>query len=171
MNAQTGGTTTTPTADGDSHGDEGTPSASTPAEAGNGDHPNGEAHQGSEHSERVFGINPEWTPLVTAAVIGSLLLALALLLIGSPLLAAAVAVATVAFAGLDIKEVAHQIDLSHPGIAGLAAAVALLHLLAASTCVLLALRAGRRPTPTIPAGHQIEPTRNATRTAPRGETG
>ena len=47
------------------------------------------------------------------------------------------------FAALDIRELTHQIHESRPGLAALAAAVALLHLLAAATA-LLAWRTTRR---------------------------
>ena len=40
------------------------------------------------------------------------------------------------FAALDIRELTHQIHESRPGLAALAAAVALLHLLAAATALL-----------------------------------
>ena len=51
----------------------------------------------------------------------------------------------VAFAGLDIREVIHQLDISRPGVASVAAIVALLHLLAGSACVIVARRSGDPP--------------------------
>jgi hypothetical protein len=83
------------------------------------------------HSEDVLGINPESTPLVLAAVIGSIALAVALLLFGSPLLAAFIGLAAAAFAALDVREVVHQFGESHSGIAALAIVVTVLHLLGA----------------------------------------
>ena len=78
------------------------------------------------------------------AVVLSLLLAALILTVGSPLLAAGVAVAMLAFTALDIRELTHQLHESRPGLAALAATVALLHLLAAAA----ALRAApRHPQP------------------------
>jgi uncharacterized membrane protein YidH (DUF202 family) len=69
----------------------------------------------------------------------SLLLAALILAAGSPLLAAGVALAMLAFTALDIRELTHQLHESRAGLAALAATVALLHLLAAAA----ALRAAR----------------------------
>ncbi len=71
----------------------------------------------------------------------SLLLAALILTVGSPLLAAGVALAMLAFTALDIRELAHQLHESRAGLAALAATVALLHLLAAAA----ALRAAATP--------------------------
>ena len=100
----------------------------------------GSAPQAAEqNSETLIGINPEATGLVVFAVVLSLLLAALILTVGSPLLAAGVALAMLAFTALDIRELAHQLHESRAGLAALAATVALLHLLAAAA----ALRAAR----------------------------
>jgi hypothetical protein len=87
------------------------------------------------HAETLLGINPEATPLVVIAVLLSLLLAAAVLGVSSPLLLTSAALAMLAFAALDIREVTHQLNESRPGLAALAAAVALLHLLAAAAAL------------------------------------
>ena len=82
-------------------------------------------HTTEHNSENLLGINPEATGLVVVAVALSLLLAALILTVGSPLLAAGVALAMLAFTALDIREVAHQLHESHSGLAALAAAIAL----------------------------------------------
>lgn len=94
------------------------------------------AHAAEQNSEDMLGINPEATALVVIAVVVSLLLAALILIVGSPLAAAAVTLAMLAFTALDIREVTHQLGESRPGLAALAAAVALLHLLAAAAALL-----------------------------------
>jgi hypothetical protein len=49
---------------------------------------------------------------------------------------AGLALTMLAFAALDIREVTHQLNESHTGLAALAATVAMLHLLAAAFAVL-----------------------------------
>ena len=93
-------------------------------------------HTAEHNSENLLGINPEATGLVVAAVALSLLLAALILTVGSPLLAAGVALAMLAFTALDVREVAHQLHESHSGLAALAAAIALLHLLAGAAALL-----------------------------------
>ena len=93
-------------------------------------------HAAGQNSEKLLGINPEATALVVAAVAGSLLLGALILTVGSPLLAAGVVVTMLAFTALDIREVTHQLGESRPGLAALAATVALLHLLAGAAALL-----------------------------------
>jgi hypothetical protein len=103
----------------------------------------GPAAHPAEHSpETLLGVNPEATALVVIAVAVSLALAALILTVSSPLLAAGVALVMLAFTALDIREVTHQLNESHPGLAALAAAVALLHL-AAGAAALLAARGPR----------------------------
>ena len=91
----------------------------------------------AEHSpETVLGVNPEATGLVVTAVAVSVLLAALILTVGSPLLAAVVALVMLAFIALDIREVTHQLNESHPGLAALAATIALLHLAAGAVALL-----------------------------------
>jgi hypothetical protein len=80
-----------------------------------------------------------------AAVTASVLLAGALLIIGSPWLAAGTALTMAAFTTLDIREVIHQLDESRTGLAALATAVALLHVLAAAVAITIARSALVRP--------------------------
>ena len=94
------------------------------------------AHAAEQNSENLLGINPEATGLVVVAVALSLLLAALILTVGSPLLAAGVALAMLAFTALDVREVTHQLHESHSGLAALAAAIALLHLLAGAAALL-----------------------------------
>jgi len=60
-------------------------------------------------------------------------------------LLAAVAVAMIAFAVLDIREVAHQLDEDRTGIAVLAAVIATLHLAAAALAAAQIPRSYERP--------------------------
>jgi hypothetical protein len=100
-------------------------------------------HAAEHSSENLFGINPEATGLVVIAVVISLLLAALILTMRSPLVAAGVALAMLVFTALDIREVTHQLNESHPGLAALAATIAALHL-AAGAAALLTIRASHR---------------------------
>ncbi|WP_143447412.1 hypothetical protein [Kineosporia sp. R_H_3] len=91
----------------------------------------GAVHAAQGSSESLLGVNPESTSLVVAAVLLSVLLAVLVLTVGSPLVAVAITATMVAFTALDVREIAHQLNESRPGLASLAAVVALLHLLAA----------------------------------------
>lgn len=92
----------------------------------------GEAHAEGEEDEKLLGIDLESTPLIVAAVVASLALAAgAWTRPDSRALLALISIAMLAFAVLDIREVAHQLDEDETGIALLAALVALLHLAAA----------------------------------------
>jgi hypothetical protein len=109
----------------------------------------GESRHETHEEPRLLGINPESTPLVVLASIGSLLLVAAVLLRpnAAPLLAL-VALAMLAFAALDVREVAHQLDDDHTAIAILAAAVAALHLAAAGVAIAQTrAQPNRQPTP------------------------
>ena len=92
-------------------------------------------HAAEDTSETLLGINPEATGLVVTAVAVSVLLAALILTVGSPLLAAVVALVMLAFTALDIREVTHQLNESHPGLAALAATIALLHLAAGAVAL------------------------------------
>lgn len=91
----------------------------------------GQAVEAAKHSELVFGLNLESTPLVTAAVVVSLLFAAAILTLGMPWLAGVIAVAMLAFAALDVREIVHQLGESRLELAAVAIVAALLHALAA----------------------------------------
>jgi hypothetical protein len=94
------------------------------------------AHAADQNSEDLLGIDPEASALVVIAVAVSLVLAALILTVGSPLLAVGVALAMLAFTALDIREMIHQLHESRPGLAALAAAVGLLHLLAGGMAIL-----------------------------------
>jgi hypothetical protein len=114
------------------HADEAT--ASTPAES---------AEAGRE---RVLGVDIESTPLIVLAVLAGLALSAAAAtdLGRRRAFLLAVALIALAWAALDVREVLHQIDESREGIAAVAVAVAVLHLLAATV-------AGRRASGAPPA--------------------
>jgi hypothetical protein len=88
---------------------------------------------------------------VVIAVVISLLLAALILTMRSPLVAAGVALAMFAFTALDIREVTHQLNESHVGLAALAATIAALHLAAGAAALLAALATHRQPGATSPA--------------------
>jgi hypothetical protein len=114
------------------------PHADETAVSEEGGHEEGEAAEegGAEaaSSETVLGLNLESTPLVIAAVVGSLVLAGAVWVRPRwrPLLVV-VALTMLAFAVLDVAEVLHQLDESRAGVAVIAVIVAALHLAAAGT--------------------------------------
>lgn len=99
---------------------------------------------GKAHAETLLGVNPEAIPLIAATVLLSLVLAAAVITVRSRWLLPSVALIMLAFAALDIRELTHQLHESRPGLAALAATVALLHLVAAATA-LIAWRAPTRP--------------------------
>jgi hypothetical protein len=138
-------TTTTAEGGGESDADQGTGEHPTVAQAAPGDADRGTEHGTSEHSEKLLGINPEATPLTVAAVTVSVLLAVALLIIRSPMLAAGAALAMAAFTALDIREVIHQLNESRSGLAALASGVALLHVLTAAVALTIARSALLHP--------------------------
>src|SRR6266568_3124239 len=72
-------------------------------------------HTAEHSSETLLGINPEAAGLVVIAVAVSLVLAALILTVRSPLVAAGIALAMLAFAALDIREVTHQLTESHSG--------------------------------------------------------
>jgi hypothetical protein len=109
----------------------------------------GHAESGAEkdESERLLGVDVESTPLIVLAVLAGLALAvLAASRAGQRrgFLLAVVAIG-LAWAALDIREVVHQLDESHTSIAGIAIAVAAVHLAAAATSGLLATQAPGAP--------------------------
>ena len=101
------------------------------SEAGQAEPASGET---SSEDERVLGIDVESTPLVVLAVPAGLALA-ALTATRSgrlPGFLLAVALITLAWAALDVREVLHQLDESRTGVAIVAIIVAVLHLAAAA---------------------------------------
>jgi hypothetical protein len=122
------------------HADSGNPGEKAPASEP------ASAHAAEQNSEKIFGVNPEATSLVVAAVLLSLLLAALILTLRSPLALAAAALAMAAFAGLDMFEVAHQLRESRSGLAALASTVGFVHLLAAAAALLAIAGIRRRAT-------------------------
>jgi hypothetical protein len=105
----------------------------------------GETH--SESSEEIFGIDPESTGLVIAAIVAAVLLALAVWVAPLPPVLLAVIAFGVVFAAFDVREVVHQVDESREGLVIVAAILALLHALVA----VLGLVVWRSPTARSPA--------------------
>lgn len=110
--------------------------------------------EGDENDEgdeaTLLGVDLESTPLIVLAVVVALCLAAATWIKpGSAALLLAVGLAMLAFAVLDVREVAHQLDESKDGVALLAALVALLHGVAAVIAIRLSL-SWRLPRPLSP---------------------
>jgi hypothetical protein len=107
--------------------------------------------EGSEEpngEETLFGTDPESTPLVVLAIVGSLLLATGCWFRPEwRWLLVVTAFAMAAFAVLDLREVIHQLDESDTGLAIVAGAVATLHVAAAVTAIVLARRSREREAP------------------------
>jgi hypothetical protein len=103
----------------------------------------GEGREGTERSElRPLGIDVEAWPFVVLAAAVALGLALgAWLRPDVTWLMWVLAIAMLAFAVLDVREVAHQLDVDEAGLAVLAGAVAVLHAAAALVAARMALRA------------------------------
>jgi len=102
----------------------------------------------ADETEDVRGVNAEATPLVVLAVIAGLGLAVlaSTRIGGSPRALLAIALITLAWAALDVREVVHQLDESRPGVALIAAAVAAAHLASAALAGRLAVRSRRHGT-------------------------
>lgn len=100
-----------------------------------------QSQAGEEHADeelRPLGVDIEAWPFVALAAAASLALAAAAWLNPrSGALLAFIAVAMLAFAALDIREVLHHADVDEGGLAVLAAAVAALHLAAATGAYLV----------------------------------
>jgi hypothetical protein len=90
----------------------------------------GETH--SESSEEIFGINPESTGLVIAAIVAAVLLAVAVWFSPIPLVLLAVIAFGLVFAVFDVREVVHQVNESRAGLVVIAAVLALIHLAVAA---------------------------------------
>ena len=106
----------------------------------------GESGRHTHAEPHILGVNPESTLLVALATVGSLLLVVAV--VRWPRAAALlvlVALAMLAFAALDVREVAHQFDEEHAGVALLAGVIAVLHLAAAGVAAVQAKAAADHP--------------------------
>lgn len=96
-----------------------------------GGHEGSPAAEAAERSELVFGLDLESPALVIAAVVVSVLLAVAILTIATPWLAALIAAVMLVFTVLDVREIVHQLGESRTELAAVAVVAALLHFLAA----------------------------------------
>ena len=98
-------------------------------------------HAATESPETVLGLNLESTPLAIGAVLASVALAVATWRTNHKLVLLAAGLFAIAFAVLDIAELAHQVNKSATGLAVLAGVIAALHLAAA----FVAQRRGQKP--------------------------
>jgi hypothetical protein len=101
----------------------------------------GEAHARAGHSGselRALGVDLEAAPFVALAAAASVGLALAAWRHPSATVLLVLAAAMLAFAALDVREVAHQLAENRTGLAVLAGAVAVLHAAAAAVAGWLA---------------------------------
>jgi uncharacterized oligopeptide transporter (OPT) family protein len=103
---------------------------------------NTETH--AEKGVTLLGINTESLGLEIVAIVASLALAAAALLLRQRLVLVAIIAFALVFAAGDVRELVHQINESHAGIAAIAAILIVLHLsVAATAAVLLGHRADR----------------------------
>jgi hypothetical protein len=96
--------------------------------------------EGAGEERQVFGVDPESPGLVSVAVVVSIAIAAGLWFTDKRALAAVAAVFAVLFAVLDVAEVSHQHDDGRDGLAALAIAVAVGHVVAALSSGSAALR-------------------------------
>jgi hypothetical protein len=82
----------------------------------------------NEGNETMFGIDPESTGAIAAAVIISLLLAAALWFWKTPAVLIVAVVFALLFAVLDLREVMHQLSEARGGLAAIAVVAAVLHI-------------------------------------------
>jgi hypothetical protein len=94
----------------------------------------------AEATERVFGVNPESTPLVVLVSAASVTLAAALWWRPDRRMLLAVAAFNAIAAAFDIAELAHQIDISDTTVATFAALVAVGHLIVIALATLAVVR-------------------------------
>jgi uncharacterized oligopeptide transporter (OPT) family protein len=109
---------------------------------GSGGESSGESATAS-HKEKgvtLLGINTESLGLEILAIVSSLLLAAAVWLLRSRLVLLAIIGFGLVFAAGDVRELVHQINDSHAGIAAIAATLIVLHLIVAGTAAVLLAR-------------------------------
>ncbi len=107
-------------------------------EAAGGIEPGASSESAVPGSEVVFGFNPESTPLILAAILGSAALAVGVWLYWRrSAIFWVVALTMAAFAVVDVVELVHQVSEQHPALVLIAAVVALLHGAAAAVAVRL----------------------------------
>lgn len=96
-------------------------------------------------SETVLGINPESPMLVAAAIVLSVLLAVAISLRPGPLVLIVAGVFGLIFAFLDTLEILHQLQEHRASLAAIAAVAALFHLAITTLAIVLTRRVIFRP--------------------------
>ena len=108
---------------------------------------------GTQNAElRPLGVDIEAWPFVALAALSSLAFALGVVMRpGDQRLLIVVALAMLAFAALDVREIFHQHDESRTGLALLAGFVAALHLAAALAALALTRRGQRDAAAVLPA--------------------
>jgi hypothetical protein len=105
---------------------------------------------GETGGERVFGLNPDATGLVLAAVLSSLALAIAVWRYPrSRVVLGVVTLAALFFCAFDVREAVHQAGESRPGLVAVASIVAALHLATAGVAIALWRVASEGPTAPI----------------------
>lgn len=107
---------------------------------------NAESASHSEGGERLLGIDPESTSAAAAAIIASLLLAVAIWAWDAWLVLLVAVFFGLLFAALDVREAFHQAGESRGGLVALALVIAVLHL-AVATTAWLALKQQRTSVP------------------------
>jgi uncharacterized oligopeptide transporter (OPT) family protein len=110
------------------------------------------AHAGTHREKGVtlLGINTESLGLEIAAIVASVLLAAAAWLLRQRLVLLAILAFGLVFAAGDVRELVHQINESHAGIAAIAATLIVLHLVVAGTAAVLL---GRRTDGAVVVAH------------------
>jgi len=114
--------------------------AATDQEGSGGESDEESTAHAETHREKgvtLLGINTESLGLEIAAIVASLLLAAAALLLRQRLVLLAIIGFGLVFAAGDIRELVHQINESHEGIAAIAAILIGLHVAVAGTAALL----------------------------------
>jgi uncharacterized oligopeptide transporter (OPT) family protein len=115
-------------------------SAATHQEGSAGESGGESTEHADSHREKgvtLLGINTESLGLEIAAIVVSLALAAAALLLRRRLVLLAIIAFGLVFAAGDVRELVHQINESHAGIAAIAATLIVLHLIIAGTATVL----------------------------------
>jgi hypothetical protein len=105
-----------------------------------------ERHAETHREAKLLGVNPEAVGLVIAAVVASVLLALAIWMRRIAVVLVAIVGFGLVFAAFDVREVLHQADESRTNLIAIASVLIGLHLLAAALAgaALITGRADRR---------------------------
>ena len=119
------------------HGKEATAAAHQEGSGESGEESTAHAETHGEKGVTLLGINTESLGLEIAAIVASLVLATAALLLRQRLVLLAIIAFGLVFAAGDIRELVHQINESHAGIAAIAAIMIALHLAVAATAAVL----------------------------------